>query len=306
MVEASDRDTIISKRKAIYAAFPYAIYLVRGEKRAMLDVILSALAAPTSLRFAWEPIRPYITSLFDEPNNLSLDRVITLVSPYIRWGEWQNSEQMVDRWVSALTAVGDTKGIGQSVVDALLQIAYFDQLRPHITVDVWAWLKKRPSLPPTCDGRFLGTVGDIVRHIRGLGDIEILKSYFLLVWSEWGVIWESGLNEMAISIREDFGGIGMFIHRGDLAERLDCVLGQLDQGSRYLEQHMPSVCGIRRSKGVYVNLKEVLMEVDRRAMENLTRLYFKLIHSGKYTDPMDMRRISCDLLLRSTSSMSLI
>ena len=228
------------------------------------------------------------------------------MSPCIRWGDWQNSEKMVARWVSAITAVGDTKGIGQNVVDALLQIAYFDQLRPHINVDVWAWLKKRPSLPPTCDGRFLGTVGDIVRHIRGLGDIEILKSYFLLVWSEWGVIWESGLNEMAISIREDFGGIGMFIHRGDLAERLDCVLGQLDQGSGYLEQHMPSVCGIRRGKGVYVNLKEALMEVDRKAMENLTRLYFKLIHSGKHTDPMDMYRISCDLLLRSTSSMSLI
>ena len=73
--------------------------------------------------------------------------------------------------------------------------------------------------------------GDVVRWAREFGDLGVLKSYFLLLWSEWFHIdsWSGGLTEMQISIQEDFGGIGMGCHREDLIKRLDHVLGQLNR-----------------------------------------------------------------------------
>ena len=126
-----------------------------------------------------------------------------------------------------------------------------------------------------CNGRYLGSGKHIVRHVRGLGDIEILKSYFLLVWSEWDPPAEAGLNEMATSIREDFGGTGMLHHLGDLTERLDYILGQLDQTTKYLRELKPAIdrCDIRQGKERYGKLKEVLLDVDRRAMETVICMY---------------------------------
>jgi len=37
-----------------------------------------------------------------------------------------------------------------------------------------------------------------------LGDIEILKSYFLLVWSEWGIFVDDCLTEMEVAIGRNF------------------------------------------------------------------------------------------------------
>ena len=287
MIEAGDWDQTLSKRKAIYALSPYAIFLARGGRLTMFDAVSSALRPLYQVGCTWEPVRPYIASLFDEPSHLSLNRVITLISPYAPWEYWRDNENRVARWISAVMTVPYTEEIGQSVVDALLQIAATGKLRPHITTDVWAWLKKPQSLPPACRGRYIGTTGSIVRHIRGLGDIEILKSYFLLVWSEWDRLLESCFNEMATSIREDFGGIGMFRHRRDLTERLSGILGQLDQGLEYIRRRKPTLDedNIRVGRERYAKLKEVLLEVDRKAVETSTRMYLKLICSRKNNDP---------------------
>ena len=220
-------------------------------------------------------MRPYISSLFDEPGHFSFNLAIVLISPYVSLEVWLNGEDRVSRWISAVSAVPYTEEIGRSVVDALLQIAHFEQLRPRITIDIWAWLKKRSSLPPTWYRQSRGTTDDIFHHIRGLGDIEILKSYFLLVWSEWHGLLEAILDEAATSIREDFRGIGMFRHREDLTERLDRILGQLDQGPGYLKQRDPAINehDIQWRKRQYEKLKGVLLEVDRRAMETINRMY---------------------------------
>ena len=140
---------------------------------------------------------------------------------------------------------------GQDVVDLLLQIASVHSLLPHIPIEIWAWLKERPSLPPVCWGRESGTSRNIIRHIRGLGDIEILKSYFLVVWSEWNYLYVDRFEEMEISIREDFSGIGMKRHRKDLIVRLDYVLEQLKDTPGNEAQ-------IRR----YGWLKKLLLKVD--------------------------------------------
>ena len=226
----------------------------------------------------WDHAQPYLHSLLSRPNHPPLHRAIILISPYIDWDSKLCNESMVSRWVrsvAATSAAAYTEAVGQSVVDTLLQIASVNRLRPHIPVDIWTWLKKRPSLPPVCWGRQQGLRVGVVHQIRGLGDIEILKSYFLLVWSEWDWLCDDGLGEMKIAISEDFGGIGMWCHREDLFERLRYILRRLEQGWEFLHQRNPSVnkYDVQIGKVRYGELKERLLEVDGKATETLTRTF---------------------------------
>ena len=170
------------------------------------------------------------------------------------------------------------------MVDTLLQIASMDSLQPHFPVGVWVLLKKLPSLPSFCMGRFLGTTECVVRRVRDLGDVEILKSYFLLVWSEWDILHSGGLPVVRGSIREDFSGIGMGRHREDLIERLDHVLGQLDEGSGHSLQP-------QRIKREYKELKEILLEVDQEATDVLTCTPSDLL------TPVGTHRVALDIHL---------
>jgi hypothetical protein len=98
-------------------------------------------------------------------------------------------------------------------------------------------------------GGYVGTISYIPR----LGDIDILKSYFLLVWTEKFI--RGNIDEMESLIREHFGGIRMEGHREDLIIRLVNILGELDR--------MPE----SRSKGEavaqYTKLKDALLELHR-------------------------------------------
>jgi len=134
-----------------------------------------------------------------------------------------------------------TEEIAQSVVDTLLQIASEIDLSSLITSEVWLWLTRPSSLPPVCLGRCNGTHRHVIERVRRLGDIGVLKSYFLLVWAESDFIFSGGFDEMCNSIREDFSGVEMFHHRYDLIQRLEHILGQLDQGFGYLGQHNPNL-----------------------------------------------------------------
>jgi len=147
----------------------------------------------------------------------------------------------------------------------LLQIASVDHLVPFIPVDVWLWLTKGSALPPTCMGRYVGTRSRVVKAVRALKDVEILKSYFLVVWSEWNDLQDdSAFNKMCTSIREDFSGIEMENHRADLVQRLDHVLGQLDRGLPGQRSRWFGRYDLWKIKRRYKKLKEVLMEVERR------------------------------------------
>lgn len=241
----------------------------------MLDAIFGTIRASSSVRFLWKSVIPYIASVLDEPSHPSVNRAITLTSPHVPQEVWLDNENRAARWLSAVSTVQYTEEIGQSVVDALLQIAHIDHLRPRIPIDVWAWLKKKPSLAPVCEGRFWGSGRGIACHVRALGDISILKSYFLIVWSEWGLVPDASLNAMGTSIREDFGGVWMMRHREDLIKRLDYVLGQLDLGLEleYFERIEPRFAEsyIQEGKEQYGELKKILLQVDERAMKTLAR-----------------------------------
>ena len=91
-----------------------------------------------------------------------------------------------------------------------------------------------------CQGQSLGTASAVVRHIQRLGDVEILKLYFLLVWSEWDLLGD-GPAVMKVAIAGKFCGIAMQHHRKDLIAQLDHVLGRLDQGLEYFKQHKPQI-----------------------------------------------------------------
>jgi len=173
-----------------------------------------------------------------------------LASCYLPWWNFLNDKHLIQLWATATSGVPYTDEVGQSVVDTLLQIASNGSLQPHIPVSMWLWLNKHPLLPPTCIGHWQGSTQVVLQAVRALGDKETLKSYLLLVWSEWDPIHLGGVHnysgqhyshqkslyEMCTSIREDFSGIRMRQHREDLLQWLDHVLGQLDLGLGHLQQ----------------------------------------------------------------------
>ena len=229
-------------------------------------------------------------ALFEDGSPDSLNRVITLMSPYALWDPLTSDSSMIIRWAEAALAVPYTEAVGLSVVDTLLQIASMDSLQPHIPVSVWGLLKKLPSLPSFCMGRFLGTTECVVRRVRDLGDVEILKSYFLLVWSEWDISHSGGLPGVRASIWEDFSGIGMGRHREDLIKRLDHVLGQLEEGLGHSLQP-------QRIKREYKELKDTLLEVDEEATNILTRTPSGLTNLFDSLTPVGTHRVPLDIHL---------
>ena len=272
MIEAGNRGLIHSKRKVISAFFPYAVWRERDGEQGMVGVFLRAVRASKSEYFIWDATRSFAVMLLGEGSPDSLNRIIALASPHILWPSWWSDKKMVARWAAAASTVPYTEEVGQSVVDALLQIASMGYQQPLIPPDSWLWLNKRPTLPPVCVGRTLGTSKSAVSQVRALGDIKILESYLFLVWSEWDWI-KGGEYEMSASIRKDFSGIGMWCHRADLIKRLDHVLGELDRGSERLRQDGPThdeyMDGV--AMGQYNQLRDVLLEVDGEEMNTLTR-----------------------------------
>jgi hypothetical protein len=245
------------KLNAIHALFLHAISLARSGDQAMVDAILHIVRVSTLFKFSWQ-------GSFWEPTPAT-----TLISPYIRSYPWD--QHTISEWVAAVSAVPYSEEVCVSVVDMLLQLARRNTIREYIPIGIWAWLKKRSSLPPVCSGRYLGTDGGDVRHIRRLGDLDILKSYFLLVWSEWKCHEESDFDEMQASIVEDLAGIRMQHHRTDLIKRLDQILGELDRGLEHLKQVRPRTKEnhVHERKEQYRRLREVLLKVDRGAMRIL-------------------------------------
>jgi len=181
MAEDEDWRSIGFKRKAITALLPYAVERERDGQPEMLGAFLQAARASKNWDFTWNTIRRYASRI---PRETS-PRAIVLVLPHIRWSWLTDREDLIQRWAVAASAVPCTEEVAQCVVNTLLQIASQRELLSHIPTDTWSWLTKRPSLPPICRGRDVGTRAHVVRAVRALKDIEVLKSYFLLIWSAW-------------------------------------------------------------------------------------------------------------------------
>ena len=269
MVTAGDRDLIFSKRKAISTLFPYAICLERDGEHGMADAISRVAEASNSSKFIWHRIGHYISRLFEKPRSPSLNWVVALASPQVPWDGKLHNKDTITRWGAAVSAIPYTEEVGQCVVDALLRIAHVDSLRSGIPPHVWTWLKEVPSFSPPPEGYPEGSERDVFHHVRGLGDIEILKPYLLLIWSQLGFLEDSCFTEMQASIREDFNGIEAGRHRRDLMELLDQRLEDIEEISS-APDYGGGVGSGRAELEQYRELKKVLVEVDREAVRLLT------------------------------------
>ena len=266
LADAGDPDALLRKRKAITALIPYAVWQERNKEYAIFDVFARFSKTTQSIRFWWSP---FMKILLDGTGRVSSNRALVLSSPYMPWGERDFGEDQARIWAAAASTVPKEEEIAPSVVDTLLQIASLKLLPPDLHSDTWSWLTLRPSLPPVCKGREVGSRSRVVQMVRDLKDIEILKSYLLLIWSEWDHLDFYGYLSMETSIREDFSGIGMSSHRADLLQRLDHVLEQLNRGLKHFQQRSPELTdnglGVRMYR--YGEFKEALLEVDRAASE---------------------------------------
>ena len=301
MARVEDRHLIRSKHKAINALLPYAVLCERDGQPEMLDAFLHAAGASKMLKFGWSRARQYASTVLSK----SSPRALALASPHVRWEFLTDRGDLVQQWAAATSMVPCTERVTQCVVDALLQIASQDGLFPHIPADTWSWLVKGPSLPPVCHGRDIGACQYLARAIRGFGDIEITKSYLLLIWSEWDYLASGGFDESCSSIREDFGGVGNGHHRAELTQRLDHILAQLDRGLEYLQQHNPNVGerDFRMMRDQYRKLMDILLETNIEAVARtsnpMTVLLRMLTHA-------DVRRISCNDHVRASAPVSLV
>ena len=272
LADACDMDALFRKRKAINALFTYAVWQERDGEYPILDTFLHIVKAMQSVKFWWLHVQPPMNILLNDAGGVLSKRALLLASPYMPWGQRDYGEDLARVWVVAASAVPKEEEIAPSVVDTLFQIAFHRLLSPSRYGDAWSWLTLRPLLPPVCTGRSVGSRQHVVQMVQNLKDIEILKSYLLLIWSEWDHLYVDGFNKIATSIRQDFGGIEMISHRTDLLQRLDYVLAQLDSGLEHLRQGNPHFkeTDLQRGKIQYWALKEML-EVDSEALNVPTR-----------------------------------
>ena len=278
LTEAEDYHFLQSRHKAITALFPYAVRQEQDGRPELLDAILHAARASKERQLTWNRIIPAAVKLFSGAS----PRGIILASPHIPWCQLTDGEDVVQRWVTAVSAVQYSDNLGESVVDVLLHIASVEGLASSIPVDVWSWLTKRPPLSLTCLGRYVGTRSRVVKAVRALKDVEVLKSYFLLVWSESDDLRDHrGFDGMCASIREDLSGAGMSNHRTELIQRLDHVLGELDRGLAHLMQHNPDLgkYDLWKMKRRYKKLRELLLEAEKRTSSQMTALSPMLTHA---------------------------
>jgi len=233
-----------------------------------------------------------MNTLLSDTSEVSLKRVSMLASPYIPWG-WWDVRSLVRAWVETASAIPKEKEVASSIVDALLQIVCFELPPTGNHGDIWSWLTLRPSLPPICRGRCVGSHPDVMQQVRGLKNIEILKSYLLVVWSEWDSLRYSGFLMMCKCICEEFSGVEASSHRAELVQRLDEVIGELDKGLEYLQRDTPDLRKeeLQRRKGQYEKLRRVLKEIPE-APEIPTCMSPRLINLFDLLTPVDTRRIS--------------
>ena len=193
--------------------------------------------------------------------NPLLSWVITRVSPHLRWDAGVHGEREVTLWAAATLTAPNTEEGSRCAVEALLQIASIQPLREYIPTDVWAKLKTRPSLPPVCWGRRCGTTPEVVSFLRRLEDPEILKAYFLLVWSEWGTLDAKSLAEMKFTISTRFKGTANRTHREDLINRLNYFLQRLGLGHEDLGGYNQRIGerDVKNAQQQYTELKSVLV-----------------------------------------------
>ena len=280
MIKADDHRSLQSKRKAISALLPYAVWQERDGQPEILDSILRAARASRMLTFVWYRADQFLSTKLSKAS----PRTVVLVLPYIIRRDFTDREALIRRWAAIAPAVPYIEEAAQGMVDMLLQLASEDELVRHVPIDLWSWLTRCPPLPPVCQGRYDRTCAPVVDAVRALKDVDVFKSYLLVVWSEWDNLRFNGFYKMHTSIQEDFGGIGMGHHRADLIQRLDHILEQLDRGLEHFKKYDPETdeWDLRIRKDRYQELRETLLKTNMKAVSRASCLI--IVHSASYVN----------------------
>ena len=209
-----------------------------------------------------------------------------------------NIDAMMQLWMMAASAFPYADDVCESVVDTLLQMASNNNLRPHIPVVAWEWLRRRPILHPGCHGLKFGASFPVFQLVRDLGDLEIITSYLYIVWSEWSWFYPEGCAAMLDFIWAGFRGIGRIRHQTVLIQRLDDVLSQATPDSPISPEAAGDVLWYRE-------FREALVEMNEEAMEIIGGLSPRAIALFLYAN-VYAYRISLHFHVCSSPSLSVV
>jgi len=239
--------------RVISVLFPYAISLEQGGEQGIVDALSCIAKATRPYQFMWYPVKPFIAAMFNKPDPPSLNWVLGLISPHLPWHNGPHDGNMVARQVAAIPAALNSEKVHWSVADELLHIAFIHCLQPEIPNDF-------PERP--------GEIReDIICQVRALGDLGVLRSYLLLVWSKWGLIDGhcGGLAEMQASIQEEFNEIG--VDRQYLIKHLEYVLKCLKyhNGLQQTQQEKQAMEQYRGLERVLLEVEETVNRITRKS-----------------------------------------
>lgn len=103
------------------------------EQKGMADATLRAARASGSGRFMWCCVRSHVANGQKHPSS---DYFTTLASPDVAWNDKSHNANTITAWAAAASVVPCMEEVGRSVVDALLRIASWDSLRPHVPTGI--------------------------------------------------------------------------------------------------------------------------------------------------------------------------
>jgi len=252
--------------EVIHLLFWYAVRQERGGDTGLFDAILNLTEWITAQLSSFHELWHLSASKMCTYGSL---RAAVLAGPNIYWeqGQSMDNQGLISKWAAGISVSPHTEEVAGRVVDTLFRIAAIPHLLPFIPADAWSWLKDRPSQPPAHRDLFWRCNRNIVRTVRELGDIGILTSYLIIIWSWRVFINLSGFAEVRMSICEDLKGINMGYHRAELIQLLDSI--SINQPSVRSGAALANY--IRITGAMYQEFKRMLQEVDRNANEILIK-----------------------------------
>ena len=289
---SEDLSKEVSKLKATIAFLPYA---ARQEENGL------GKSSNTSFRPARfsSPFLLFLVAQFLEVVlPISLKYAVLDAFRHQRWFLYHTSDigTMMQLWTTAIFVLPRTTSVSRGVVDTLLRMAYDDELRPHIPVVAWDWLKERPILDDECWGLRLEIKHPVIQAVRELRDPELITSYLAIVWSERTDFDDRICRVMFGLIVEELSGIGAIGYRADLIKRLDDVLSQLN--SEYAVDFW--------RKRRYGELMQALLVVDAQTMKILTGTSRRAIALFCLLAYMWTSRMSLYLLVCASTSVPVV
>ena len=238
-----------------------------GDTRLVDEILLAVRRSPQGSSWVRRYIVPFIDQELERSDSDVYLRIAVCALPYVEdaWFHAENKHIFVWRWVSAASRLRYTPEIGQSMVEVLLRMASVYQWRPHLRWGEWRLLGCRPRLPPVCRARSLccNNLG-VISKVESLKDVEILRDYLIVVWSEWDWLAPWVCSYMCTVIRKRFRGERNRGHRDELRDRLIHIQNQLDLGLDHLRKlgsEMTVAC-FQPTKEAYEALMETLSGVE--------------------------------------------